>query len=335
LKILILEVRDTGGTGYTLAHAINNQTTHQAVNLRAQKSFINYPTIANMGDYDVLQCKKMVDQADVLVFEGVFKPFYEAFDLDPKKLKDKKKLFLCMGSEWRWGRKQLIKEADELLQNYTIALGGSGMFLPNPEYPEEDTYADNAEFLPVVRSFDELNNKYGYNTKDRQAMKAFGTPKKRVIFTHAPTSEEKKGSRTFHHVITQAMQAVPQLTFQTIRTQPWATTLSLLAQSDCLFDQDPPFPVGYGAISVEASMFKVPVVTKVDPRCREWIQKKTGLNCPYISWDGHEDLYMKVLKLATDKSYREHLGAQCYSYAKQLHDEKPVVDRFLKILDKM
>jgi len=335
LKILILEVRDTGGTGYTLAHAINKQTSHHAVNLRAQKSFINYPAIANMGDYNVPQCKRMVQKADVLVFNGVFKPFYDAFDLNPKELKDKKKVFLCMGSEWRWGRKQLIEEADKLMKDYQIVLGGSGMFLPNPEHPEEDSMAENAEFLPVVRSFDEALLKYSSGTEDREAMQNFGTPKKRVIFTHAPTSEAKKGSRTFHHVVTQAMQAVPQLTYQTIRRQSWTTTLQLLGQSDLLFDQDPPFPVGYGAISVEACIFSVPVVTRVDSRCREWIRKKTGLNCPFISWDSHEDLYMKVLKLATEPKYRTRFGALCHSYGRQLHDEKPVVDRFMKILNKM
>lgn len=341
MKILILEIRDTGGTGYTLAHAINNQTSHKAINLRAQKSFINYPAIADMGDYDASQCRSMIYNADLIVFEGVFKPLYDFFNLDPEKLKHTKKLFLCMGSEWRWGRKQLIEEADKLMGEYTVALGGAGMFLPTPEppegmkKPEDPDHEVEAHYLPVVRSFDEIRAKFSHSKKDLVALRSFSVPKKRVVFTHAPTSEAKKGSKTFHQVVTQVHQAVDYTTYMAITKQPWATTLGLLAQSDVLFDQDPPFPVGYGAISVEASIFGKPVVTQIDPRCRTWIKEKTGLTCPYISWDSYEDLYMKVLKLATDSKFRRRFGDLAYEYGRKLHDEKPVVDRFLKIVDKM
>src|SRR4030043_165667 len=102
MKIVIPSVRDTGGTGWNLAHAINNvyPKQHQAIDLTAQKSYINYPTIASMGDYAKRQCRDMIYKADAIVFLGSFRPLFEGLHLSPARLKDKKKLLLFMASEW-------------------------------------------------------------------------------------------------------------------------------------------------------------------------------------------------------------------------------------------
>ena len=110
MKIVIPSIRDTGGTGWTLAHAINNVSKgkHQAIDLTAQKSYINYPTMAHMGDYTKLQIRKMLYKADVVVFLGSFRPLFDGLKLSRRRLRDKKKLLLFMGSEWRGGRKGIL-----------------------------------------------------------------------------------------------------------------------------------------------------------------------------------------------------------------------------------
>lgn len=345
MKISILAVRDTGGTAYTLAHAINKVTPeHQAINVVAQGTFINYPVIVSMGEYSRSRVRQMVYGSDVVVFLGAVKPYYDALKLRRKLLKDKKKILLCMGSEWRLGRDELVKQADKILEEYKVVLGGADMFLPL-DIPDKQTGEilkhfdpvdeEEAAYLPVVRSFDEISERYGISKPDRVALESFAVPKKKVVFMHAPTSEINKGSLTFYRAVTRAQQACRDLIFSTVRQQSWATTLSVLARSDVLLDQAPPFPTAYGALSVEAAIFRLPSFSQVAPECRAFIKRRTGLDTPYIVFVDEEDLFKKIVIIASDEKLRRHYGQLNYDYCRQLHDEKPVVDRFMRIVEDM
>lgn len=344
MKITILAVRDTGGTAYTLAHAINHTTPHQAVNVVGQNTFIQYPIMVDMANYNRVCIRDMIYKSDVVMFLGAMQPFFEAFRLQKKLMRGKKKILLCMGSEWRLGRDQLKEQADKLLGDYRIVLGGADMYQPI-QFREPGT--DNIKkfdavdekdvpYLPVVRSFDEIINHFGnLNPEDKAAVEAFGVPRKRVVFTHAPTSETNKGSHIFYKAMTRVQQICGHTAFQTVHKQPWATTLGILSRSDVLFDQAPPFPTAYGALSVEAGIFHLPSFSQVAPECREFIKRHTGLDTPHIVFEDEEDLFKKVVLLANDPKLRQVLGDANYEYCRRLHDEKPVVERFLKIVEAM
>jgi hypothetical protein len=344
VKIVFLGVRDTGGTCYTLAHAINRITPeNQAINIVGEDTFIHYPMMVNMGDYSRSNIRQMVYNSDVIVFLGAMNPFYRALDLSRKKLKDKKKLLLCMGSEWRLGRDQLIKQADHHLRDYKIALGGADMFLPltfrHPETHVQTSFeaVDDSEvaYLPVVRPIDEILERYTFNKQDEVAVESFAVPRKRVVFAHAPTSEAAKGSQMFYKACTRAQQVCNNLIFTMIRQQSWTTTLNILSKSDVLYDQAPPFPTAYGALSVEAGIFHMPSFSQVAPECRAFIKKHTGLDTPYIVFADDEDLFRKSVAVASDERLRREFGEANYRYVRQLHDEKPVVQRFMDIVEKM
>jgi hypothetical protein len=344
MKIIFLSARDTGGTTYTLAHAINRVTPeHQAVNIRGINTFIAYPTIMDMADYPRSAMKKMILGADVVVFLELIHPFTEAYGITRKELKDvPKKILLEMGSEWRYGRRDVLEQAERILGDYKVVLGGADMFQPiDFKDPEgNDVHFDavdesTVEYLPVVRGFDEIQEKYGISKPDQVALESFACPRKKVIFTHAPTSEVNKGSHIFFKAITRAQQAVPNLVFTTVRQQTWHATLGIIAKSDVLLDQAPPFPTAYGALSVEAGIFRLPSFSQVAPECRDFIKRHTGLNTPQIAFNDDEDLFKKVTAIATDAELRHEWGNRNYEYCKQLHDEKPVVDRFLKIVEAM
>lgn len=341
MKILVLAVRDTGGTGYTLCHAINNQTNHQAVNVRGMNNFINYPTICEMGNYNRSRIREMAYKADVILFLGAMAPFYKSLRLIRKKMRDTKKILLCMGSEWRYGREQLIEQADHYLRDYKIALGGADMFLPLDVTQPDGTVkhleeaGDDVEYIPVVRSFDELFDRYGISKRDYEALQSFDVPEKKVSFVHAPTSEANKGSPLFYKVATRAMQRCPNMVFKTVWQQPWASTLSTIAGCGALYDQAPPFPTAYGALSIEAGVFSKPSFTQIDPRCRAFIKRRTGLDTPFIAFNDEEELYERTVMIASDPKIRRMFGELNYKYCRALHDEKPVVERFLKIVEKM
>lgn len=335
LKILIAGIRDVGGNGYNLAHAINKYTDHSAINLRGQSTYINFPCMADMGNYTIKLCRKMITESDVIVFQSTLKPFFEGLGLTKRKLKNKKKLLWCMGTEWRYGRNYLMQHADFFLgKNYRIMLGGSGMFLPG-EDPEKTPCPPDAKWLPPVKPFSEIRRRYGLCNQDETALEHFAVPKKKVVFCHAPTSEAKKGSPIFYRAVTEAMHALPDLSFLTIANRPWRTCLSLIAGADVMLDQAPPFPVGYGAISVEASIFKLPVVTKINPQCITWLKQQTGMDSPFVTFTDEEDLLAKIYRLAVDAKLRRILGNMTYKFCKAIHDEKPVVERFMKILEEM
>jgi hypothetical protein len=344
MNIAILAVRDTGGTAYTLAHAINNICPeHHAISIRGVPNFINYPTFVETTDHNRATLRDMTYKADVVVFLGAMAPLFDFLHLQKTKLKDKKKILLCMGSEWRYGRNELIKQADDLLKDYKIVLGGADMFLPlTIEHPETHVVTDFPEtddkevgYLPVVRSMDEIERTYSLCNQDKDALKAFMVPHEKVMFTHAPTSEVSKGSTTFYRVATRAQQAVRNMIFKTVKMQTWATTLSILSQTDVLYDQAPPFPTAYGALSVEAGIFKVPSFSRIAPEAQAWIKRKTGLDTPYITFGDENDLFQKTVRLATDEKLRRTFGKMNYNYCKALHDEAPVVNRFLKIVEAM
>lgn len=344
MKISFLAVRDTGGTAYTLAHAINKITPeHQAVNIVGISTFIQYPILVNMGDYSRKKVRQMLQNSDVIVFLGAVKPFFESLKLSKNMIKDQKKILLCMGSEWRLGRDQLIEQADKWFRDYKIVLGGADMFLPlDLEHPEthEKKHFDAVDekevaYLPVVRSFEEIEARYGINKQDSVALESFGVPRQKIVFTHAPTSESNKGSIHFYRAITRAQQACRNVVFTSVRQQTWHGTLGVLSRTDVLFDQAPPFPTAYGALSVEAGIFRVPSFSQVDPECRAFIERHTGLKTPYIVFAEEEDLFKKTVLMAKDSKLRKHYGNLNYDYCKQLHDEKPVVNRFFDIVGHM
>jgi len=335
LKIVIPSVRDTGGTAYTLAHAINSASNHQAIDLTAQKSYINYPTMAHMGDYTKKTCRKLIYQADVVVFLGSFRPLYEGLKLSARRMKPKKKLLIFMGTEWRSARHIILRHIDEYVKaNYKIVVGSPCMMMPGTDEAKTPCPKD-VGWLPVVRSFDEIRDTYGMCNQDAAAVQAFGVPKDKIYFMHAPTSEEKKGSQTFYYAMTRAQQLVPNLIYSSVRGQPWINCLKSLAVSDLLFDQDPPFPETYGAISVEASIFKLPVISRVDPFAVDFWKREVGLDSPIIQWIDDEDLFKKVYRLATDAELRRTFGESTYKFMRAIHDEKPVVERFFKMVDEM
>jgi hypothetical protein len=333
VKIVIAGVRDTGGTAWNLAHAINKVTDHYAVDLTAQRSYINYPQTMDMTKYSKSTVRKIVYQADCIVFLSAFTPLLKGFRLSKKKLRDKKKLMYYCGSEWRYSRKELLQQIESrITHNYDVAVATPGMMLPG-EDDEATACPDWVKFLPWTRSFTEIKQVYGMCEQDADAVRQFTIPKQRVVFMHAPTSEANKGSATFYRAMTQCMQMVPNLTFSSVRGQPWANCLRAIAASNLVFDQDPPFPEAYGAITVEASIFKLPVISRMAPDCIEWYKQNEGLQSPIIQWRNDADLLEKMYHLATNEELRDTFGEATYNFCKALHDEQPVVERFLKIVE--
>jgi len=311
------------GSAYTLSHAINKLTKHDAINLISTTSFAEYPVFAQMQDYTPNECRKITEKADVILFHSAVKPYFQAFALSPKKLENKKKYLYFHGSEARFLGKEIIAQADEYLKEYTILVSTPDLLLGCPK---------KAKWLPVTRSFDEIS-KIGLNKRDKKALKAFKQPRQKVIFCHAPSDEIKKGSKTFYEAVTRVMRELPHVVFTTIRNQPWQSCLKIISETDVYLDQDPPFAGSYGIVSVEASVFKVPSICKMQAPVIDVIKKETGLNNPFITFDNVDRLIAELYLLANDSELRRNFGQNLHDYARQVHDEKPVVSKFLELME--
>jgi len=330
LKILNLGFQDFAGVGYCLSHAINKHTKHHAINLRSTSSYMYYPTIAEMKNYTVELCRKIVYKADVILFHSIVKPFFEGLELDAAKIRGKKNILLFHGTDFRQSGQDIMKEADELVENYKVVVTTPDLLLTAPK---------GAEWLPVCRSFSEITSQFGICNQDQAALKSFETPRAKVVFTHAPTDEFKKGSISFYRVITKMIKLLPYVSFLTIRRQPWVQVLRQLPTVDVLFDQDWPKEIApdgpYGCISIEASIFHKPVITSLTQKVIDLIKTETGLDSPFITFKDEDDLLGKAYRLAEDEELRHTFGELTYNYCKAVHDEKPVVDKFMRIIGEM
>ena len=328
MKIVNLCFHDSGGGAYTLSHAINKLTKHKAINLRSTGDYLRFPTIASMGNYTVTECRNMVYKADVIVYHTVVKPYFIGLSLDQGLIRDKKNILFFHGGDLRHLGEDIKKEADESLENYQILVSTADLLWHAPK---------GAKWLPTARSFSEIRRRYGLCNQDRRALRTFIKAKKKVMLSHAPTGEYKKGSNLFYRVITQIVKTLPYVSFKPIRHQPWANVLRILPDVDVMFDSNPPEGVEttYGNIAVEASILKIPTVTKLTKRTLELLKSETGLDSPFVTFDDEEDLLGKVLMLAENEKLRRIIGNKAYRYCKAVHDEKPVVERFLKIVGQM
>jgi len=323
MKIMNLSFADSAGAAFSLAHALNKREGISSINLRANNNYINYPTIAAIRDYTEIGCRQLVHNADTVVFHTAIKPFYTALHLDQKQMKDKKKLLYFHGSDCRNYGKQIIEQADEMMGDYEVLVSTPDLLEIVPQ----------AHWMPCVRSFSEISKRYGLCNQDKKALKAFGGGKTKIVLGHAPTNIERKGSTLFFRIITEIMQNFPHCEFAAIKNMPWTSCLRELSRCNILYDQ---YVTGaYGMVSVEAAIFKTAVFCRLEPKVHAMMEAESGLHQPFIQWETDDDLRTQSFMLVDNVKLQKKFGKMAYDYCKRIHDEKPVTDRFLKIVDGM
>jgi len=323
MKIMNVSFADSAGAAYALAHALNKEPNIQAINLRANNNYIDYPTIAEMRYYGEESAREMMYKADVVVFHTAVQPFFTGLHLDKNKLKDKKLLLYFHGSDARTYGTQIIKQADELMTKYEVLVSTPDLLRAIPQ----------ALWMPVARSFTEIRIRYGLNEWDQNALKGFDAQIRKTVVSHAPTSQERKGSALFFKVITALVQAYPNVEYQVIQQMTWDACLRAMSKTSVYYDQH---VIGaYGLAAVEASIFRAAVFCKLTQDVIDVMEKESGLKNPFIQWTDEEDLQTKSIGLMQNPSLRRKFGNEGYNYCKHVHDEKPVAARFLKIVEEM
>ncbi len=324
MKILNLCIQDPAGAAYTLSHALN-KFGHQAINIRANDNYIHYPTIGTMRMYEADGVRSIAEKADVVVFHQAVHPFLQAIGIDPKKIK--KKLVYFHGSECRVNGPELVRQAKQLL-------GEDVHFLVST--PDLLEIVPEASWMPVCRSFSEIREKYGVSRLDEKALASFAEPEHKVVLTQAATNPEAKGTSIFYKAISEVVQDAPQVLYMPIQNMPWDGCLRAISQSNILFDSA--LTGSHGMVSVEAAIFKIPVFCRIAPEIAGIMERESGLPQPFIQWPDEEELKTQIF-MACDLTHgpriRKMFGDMNYHYCKRMHDEKPVVERFIKIIEEM
>jgi hypothetical protein len=323
MKVLNLCIQDPAGAAYTLSHALN-KAGHEAISIRANDNYIHYPTISTLRMYEQEAVKRIAEKADVVVFHQAVQPFLQAIGIDPKKLG--RKIIYFHGSECRNMGPQIVEQARELLGDFQVLVSTPDLLKIVPD----------SKWMPVCRSFDKIQGTYAQSRRDEAALAAFGEPRSRVVITHAPTNIEIKGSTYFYRVITEVVKGAPWVEYQPIQNMPWDACLRMMSGCSILFDS---CILGiYGLVAVEASIFRLPVICRIDPFVAEVMEKESGLRQPFIQWPDEDGLRTQTFMLcdpAHGPEIRKQFGDLGYRYCKRMHDDKPVAERFLRIVNAM
>ena len=324
MKVLNISFADSAGAAYTLSHALNKNKGMQAINLRANDNYLNYPTIGAFRNYDMPTIKRMILKTDVLIFHTAMAPFMITFGLTKEDLKDKKKLLYFHGSDLRPYGSDIIDQANHYWEDYEILVSTPDLLELVPR---------GSHWMPVCRSFRELRAKYMPSKRDLKAIASFGEEQVKTLLGHAPTNPEIKGSNVFFRVITEVVKQFPNAAYSAIHNLPWDSCLRKMAQLDIFYDQ---CVLGaYGLAAVEAGAFKLPVVCPLKPEVLTAMKEITDMPPPFIQFKTEEKLIEMSLMLCMDPKGRKYFGDMAYDYCKAVHDEGPVVERFLEIVSEM
>lgn len=322
MRIISISFADSAGAAYTLSHALNKHG-HKAINLRSNNNYINYPTIANMADFDRSGARKLIEKSDVVIFHTTIQPFFSALEMTPELLKDKKKLLYFHGSDLRNYGPDILKQADKYLMDYEVLVSTPDLLRNVPD----------GHWMPVCRSFSEISKQFMPSKRDKTAFNAFGSPRTRLVLSHAPTSTDKKGTSVFNRCITRVLEVYEHARYVDIQNVPWDSCLRTMGQSDIFFDQ---CKLGaYGMAAVEASIFKIPVFCLLDDGVLEIMELESEIKNPFIQWTSEDMLAERIISLLANKNVRKELGTRAYEYCKKMHDEKPIVQRLIKIINEM
>jgi len=199
--------------------------------------------------------------------------------------------------------------------------------------PDLKTFVPDAHWMPVCRDFTSLRRRFSLCNQDQHALNRFGV-KNRLVFCHAPTNPEIKGSQIFYKAITEVVQNLEDVEYRPIRNMPWDSCMREMSSCDVYFDQC--ILGAYGMSAVEASIFKKPVVVLLKKQVVEAMTKESGLPQPFIQFSGEDDLREKSYMMVQPKTgakLRKGFGDMAYKYAKAMHDVEPVAERFMKIVN--
>ena len=319
MRIVQIGHRDTAGSAYFLAHAINKLTNHKAVNMRFIDNYMRYPVMIEAGAYSRQAIRKMIYKADIIHFHIHVKPIFTSLRLDPKKFVDKTTLVYYHGSMLRNYGEELIADAEEYLPGHITTVST----------PDLLGLVKNGVWLPVCRPFSEIAAKYGRSLKDVKARRAFGK-KKIVTFGHPTTSVQKKGSQIFFKVLTNVIRSNEGVRASMIINSSWDACMRKMSHFDVLLGEA---KLGVMQLTqVEAAIFKIPVVSLLRRETAELYKKLVGGAPPVVSWRDTVDLEEKLYALVERPDVRKLLGSQMCDYARKLHDEQAVVNRYLDVL---
>jgi len=319
MRVLNLSFADSAGAAWGLSHALNKLDGVQSINLRANNNYINYPSHAEFRTYGESGCKQIIEKADVVIFHTAIMPFYQALHLEPEKMKDKKLMVYFHGSDLRNFGNEIIKQAQEVLGNFTVLVST----------PDLLTLAPEAHWMPVARSFAEIKAKYSPSKRDQVAIDVFGATKKRIVLGHAPTNEAIKGTDKFLRPITNVVKEMEHVEYEQIQNLPWDSCLRRLSTIDVYFDQA---NLGaYGLAAVEASIFNAAIFCYIEPQVSTIMEAESGLKQPFIQWTDFEDLETKILGLCGNEHLRRRFGDLANAYCRIMHDDLNVAKRFLKL----
>ena len=323
MKILHVGAHDACGSGYWLSRAINRHTEHQAANIRFVDDWSRTPAYIWASRYARKTIKQMIYKADVVHFSINVAPYFSAFDLKKRVMNKKKILVYYHGSVLRSMADVVVKGALECAPDHIVTVSTPDLFAHLPMDLE-------AYWLPVIRDFEYIQTKYGFEEVETKAAAAFGK-RQFMVIGHPTSNVRKHGSKFFFACLTDIMRINRNTRSSIIINTPWDACMRKFSQFDVVLGNASKIGT-YGLTCVEAGIFKIPACTWLTEESYKLYEKLAGSPPPLITWHSLKDLFNKLQGLYNDPKMRVELGQQLHDWMRPIHDEKAVVAKYMQMI---
>lgn len=312
MNIVILCIWDFAGNMYSLCTAINKHTKHKATMIHLRNAGYTYPVMLKNPRAHLSQIRKLVYDADAVVFKE-FGTIPKAFGIELEKLNKKPVVVLFGGEGFRKMRHRTVSlETYKHLPNLRWAVTTTTFLKEFPDWV----------WIPRCVRFEEIREKYDYEKL---------TP---PLITTSPS----RGSNRTHRTLTQFRRIVSSLKADGLDFQSLEifdvnndNCLRQKAPASIFFDR-----IGtiYGVNSQEAGAFESAIITGT-PQFALGKLEEFGFACPFINVTSIEEVVEACAELIKDEEYRKRKGLECSKYVERLHSGRESAKRLIMAFEEM
>lgn len=312
MRIVSLNFQDFAGVSHNLCQAINMHTEHQAISIREQDNYIQYPKMLQRGDAPDAEILKIINDADVIHINDVsvnglydeIWPFWLEVDLKDKIVIKHHHGVLYERNKETWDEDDKNMHAVLVSTPDLLAPCERGIWFPSP--------------IPVSI----FRKEYPARLLEQDHL--------RISFSDTVLSEEK-GKSLIADVVKELDGSLSsKVELVNIAQKPNWVSLILIAKCDINFNQIHPRFATMSAL--EASTFEKPVLGNPHEEALK-ILDKFGVEQPYVHIVDKESLKELLQRLVEDDEYRIEAGQRAYQYVKRVHELEVSAKRFMDVVE--
>lgn len=312
MNILSLNISDLGGLSYNLCQAINELTSHHAVNLVAIRPFTKKPVMIHYGRKMNLELRRKlrrwVANADVLHINEKWS-CVARYGVRPQECRGKKVIYHAHGSIFR-------RRSGWLLRKFRGAFPQLKIITSTPDLL---AYAPKASWFPSIVPIGKYRRDYRIQRN---------TPP--IVYYSPSGSSTEEMKRVIGRVLRELRRERLRVNLKMTTGVTHKSNMTRKAKADIYYDEIAPSPF-YGVNAIEAAVFEMAVICNMNAYARRYMRQH-GYQCPFLRARSKADLKRVLRKLVNNSAYRQKSGKASYKYAVKFHARPKCIKRFLALV---